>query len=67
MKRAGRGQPYGRTMTVAEMIEKLKKFPQNLEVLDLGMPVEDLKLVEDFPVGDPANPDCEYKSVVIVL
>lgn len=54
-------------MTVAEMIEKLKKFQPDLEVLDLGMPVEDLKLVEDFPVGDPANPDCEYKSVVIVL
>lgn len=54
-------------MTVAEMIEKLKKFPPDLEVLDLGMPVEDLKLVDEFPVGGPANPDCEYKSVVIVL
>lgn len=54
-------------MTVAEMIEKLKKFPPDLEVLDLGMPVEDLKLVKGFPAGDPSNPDCEYKSVVIVL
>lgn len=54
-------------MTVAEMIEKLKGFPPDLEVLDLGMPVEDLKIVDNYPVGDPANPDCEYKSVVIVL
>jgi len=54
-------------MTVAEMIEKLKKFPPDLEVLDLGMPAEDLKLVDGFPVGDPKNPDCEFKSVVIVL
>lgn len=54
-------------MTVAEMIEKLKKFPPDLEVLDLGMPVEDLKLVDGFPIGDPANPDCEFESVVIVL
>lgn len=54
-------------MTVAEMIEKLKEFPPDIEVLDLGMPVEDLKIVDNYPVGDPANPDCEYKSVVIVL
>lgn len=54
-------------MTVAEMIEKLKKFPPDLEVLDLGMPVEDLKIVDGFSSSDPSNPDCEYKSVVIVL
>ena len=54
-------------MTVEQMIEKLKEFPKDLEVLDLGMPVEDLKIVDDYPVGDPLDPDCEYKSVVIVL
>lgn len=54
-------------MTVAEMVEKLKKFPPDLEVLDLGMPVEDLKLVDEFPIGDPNDPDCEFGKVVIVL
>ena len=54
-------------MTVAEMIEKLKKFPPELEVLDMGLPVEDLRIVDDYPVGDPANPGCEFKSIVIVL
>lgn len=53
-------------MTVKKLIEKLKKLPQDLEVLDMGMPVEDVRVVDGFPEGDPANPDCKYVSVVII-
>lgn len=54
-------------MTVAQMIEKLKKFPPELEVLDMGLPVEDLKLVKIIPDGTPDDANQDSRSVVIVL
>ena len=54
-------------MKVAELIELLSKFPKDLDVALNGM-VEniDARVVEDYPIGDYANPNCEYRNVVYV-
>ena len=46
-------------MTIKELIEELQRFPEGLPVFVDGFePV--VKYDDEFPLGDPADPQCEY-------
>ena len=51
-------------MTVAELILELQKMPQDFDVFVFGEETTDVKIVSDYPLGDNANPKCEYADVV---
>ena len=53
-------------MTVAELILELQKMPQNLDVYTLGEKANDVIIAHEYPLGDNANPKCEYADVVWV-
>ena len=56
------------TMNVRELIEHLKQYDQDLPVFDADWePMVGCHIVEDFPLGDYANPDCEYLDKVLIL
>lgn len=45
-----------RALNVGQLIERLKEFPQDLPVIVEGDFIEDIRIIEDWPLGDPANP-----------
>lgn len=49
-------------MTVQELIDILKPLPKDLIIWD----ITDVMIVDDYPLGDGANPDCEYGTVVLL-
>ena len=51
-------------MTVAELILELQEMPQNLDVYVLSGKVNDVIIAHEYPLGDSANPKCEYADVV---
>jgi len=55
-------------MTVKELIKYLERFDQDLPVFDEEwQPITGCYIIEDFPLGDYANPDCKYLDKVLVL
>lgn len=50
-------------MTVEELIELLKGKPKDWRVITWEGFVETVGMV-NYPLGDPANPNCEYEKVV---
>lgn len=56
-------------MTVRELAKLLSSIPeeyQDLDVLDCSCETVEgkWKLLEDYPLGDYANPKCEYKDFI---
>ena len=51
-------------MTVAELILELQEMPQNLNVYALRGKVDEVIIAHEYPLGDSANPKCEYADVV---
>jgi len=46
--------------TIGDLIEELKKYPQDALIFDLnGERLEGLKYCEEIYLGDPANPRVE--------
>ena len=54
-------------MTVFELIEELKKMPQDLLVVDICEPIEGIKLNDEFYLGDSCNPNVEPIQVVEII
>lgn len=50
--------------TVSELIEELKRFPQDLKVVCAGELLDIIEFREDYCLGDCANPNCRYENVV---
>jgi hypothetical protein len=53
-------------MTVEELIILLQSMPQDMEVYVNGDTIVNVKIVEDYPLGDYANPNCKHEDVVII-
>ena len=55
-------------MTVKELREYLLQFDQDLPVYDADwFLLTSCHTVKDFPLGDYANPNCEYLPEVLIL
>ena len=47
--------------TVGDLIQELQKYPQDMLIFDMGGDLfEEVKIVEEIPLGDPANPKCKF-------
>lgn len=46
-------------MTIKELIEELQRYPENIPVYVDGYEPT-VKYNDEFPLGDPADPFCEY-------
>ena len=55
-----------RSQTVAEFIETLKQFPQDLPIRIDYMKGAEIYVSEDFYDGDPASPNCPVIRAVVV-
>jgi len=53
-------------MTVEQLIEILKTMPKDMLVISGVSPIEEVMIYHDYPLGDAANPNCEYADVVLV-
>lgn len=54
-------------MTVKEFIKKLEEMPQDLEIYDFSYEkVEGCHVIEEFILGDSANPNCSTAKVVMI-
>ncbi len=50
---------------LCDMLTKMPSYIQDLPVVIDYDFVEDIRIIEDFPLGDPAHPyGCEYCKVV---
>ena len=54
-------------MTVAELIEELKKMPQDLVVVSMYEHVDSVRLIHDYYDGDSCNPDCPIIDAVEIM
>ena len=57
-------------MTVKELIDKLQAYPSDMLVAinwDLAIEEKEIKVIREFPKGDPANPNCEYIDEVLCI
>ena len=54
------------SVTVAEFIKALKKFPQDWPVRVLGEKECEIRAVEEFYDGDPCNPNCNIIQAVTI-
>lgn len=54
-------------MTVKELIEELKKYPDDMIVTDGSYIMDKVFIKEDFYNGDQANPKCEIIKSVLVI
>lgn len=58
-------------MTVQELYEELEKCIQQgwanrpIYLCD-GWIVDEVTKVDDYPLGDPANPNCIYESILMI-
>ena len=55
------------SQTVAEFIEVLKQYPQNLPIRIDGEQGADIWIDEEFYDGDSANPNCPIIKAVVVF
>lgn len=55
------------SQTVAEFIETLKRFPQDLPIRIDFMKGTEIWVDEEFYDGDSANPNCPIIKAVIVI
>lgn len=55
------------SQTVAEFIETLKRFPQDLPIRIDYMKGTEIWVDEEFYDGDSANPNCPIIKAVIVI
>ena len=58
-------------MTVEELRDRLNYWMScgwdSDEIYDsYGDLVMDLDIVQNYPMGDPANPNCEYKTILML-
>lgn len=53
-------------MKVSELIEELKKYPQDMMVVTYGGEEINVRTFKEYPLGDSANPNCEYQEVVFL-
>lgn len=53
-------------MTVKELKEILESIPDFLTIYNSGMEIEDVKVVPNYPIGDSANPNCKYETVLVI-
>lgn len=53
-------------MTVKELIDELQKLPQELPIYDYNGAIERVYVRSEYPLGDTANPKCEYTKVVYI-
>lgn len=58
-------------MTVRELTEVLSQIPeeyQNMRVVDSSYEFikGNWKVLEEYPLGDYANPKCEYEDVIYI-
>ena len=51
-------------MTVEQLINQLQSYPKDKTVLVMGDKITDIREVYDYPLGDYANPKCDYADVV---
>lgn len=56
-------------MTVEELIEELKQYPQDIQVVAYGMIIEkdDISIMKHYYNGDSANPNCEVLEQVLTI
>ena len=56
-------------MTVKELIELLQSYPQDMIVVDdLGiLEPRDIHIEHEYPLGDSANPKCEFLDEVLYI
>ena len=55
-------------LTVKELIEILQAYPSDMPVAivyELDWDKDDIRIIKEFPKGDPANPKCEYIDEVL--
>lgn len=55
------------SQTVAEFIEVLKQFPQDLPIRINHMEGTEIWVSEEFYDGDSANPNCPIIKAVVVV
>lgn len=55
------------SQTVAEFIDTLKQFPQDLPIRIDYMKGTEIWVSEEFFDGDPANPNCSIFQAVVVI
>lgn len=48
--------------TVDDLIKELQKYPLDMLIFDMyGDKFEEIKIIDEIPLGDPASPyGCEY-------
>lgn len=47
--------------TVGDLINELQKYPVDTLIFDMGGErFEEIKINNEIPLGDPANPWCEF-------
>ena len=56
-----------KSQTVAEFIEVLKQFPQDLPIRIDYMKGTEIWISEEFYDGDSANPNCPVIKAVVVI
>lgn len=56
-----------KSQTVAEFIEVLKQFPQDLPIRIDNMQGTEIWVSEEFYDGDSANPNCPVIKAVVVV
>ena len=54
-------------MTVRELIEELKKLPQDIPVITMSERIDEVRYRDDYYDGDPANPKCKQIEVVEIV
>ena len=55
------------SQTVAEFIETLKQFPQELPIRINHIPGTEIMVYDEFYDGDSANPKCPVIRAVVVV
>lgn len=55
-------------ITAKELIQILETVPEDLPIIDSSfMPLEGhVKVIDEYPEGDPANPLCTYIKAVLL-
>ncbi|WP_458397833.1 hypothetical protein [Anaerotignum sp.] len=55
-------------MTVKQLIDALKTFDEHLECYAVDFyKIESVRIAKDIPLGDTANPNCEYADEGVVI
>ena len=55
-------------ITTGDLIKELQKYPQDTPIFDLGGDrFEEIEVCADIPLGDPANPNCEFVKGILLI